>query len=72
MLNFVFTPHLFFLISVLLLNLHELQVLIILLNIILECVLIGIVYKQMYDLLLKNDAERKFEIERNQKYYYKG
>ena len=41
-----------------------------LLNFIIEYLLIGIEYFEVYDLVFKNETERKFEIEKNQKYYF--
>ena len=42
-----------------------------LLNSTIKCILIGILYFEVYDLVFKNETERKFEIEQNQKSYFK-
>lgn len=69
--NIIFTPHIFFLLSLLMLNLQVLQIMIIL-NIIAEGILLGIIYKEAYDLLLKNDDEREEEFQKNQKLYFEN
>ena len=69
--NVCFTPHFVFMISLFFLELHNLLFFMILLNSIIECILIGIVYVEVYDLVFKNENERNFEIEQNQKYYFK-
>ena len=69
--NLLFTPHLVFMVSNFLLELHPLFFFMILLNSFIECILIVIAYVEVYDLVFKNEIERKFEIEQNQKYYFK-
>ena len=55
--------------SLLFLNLHELQVMMVYLNLIIETLLLGVVFKEVYDLLFITEAERKFELEKNRKLY---
>ena len=69
--NIIFTPHLFFLLTLLMLNLQVLQIMIIL-NVIVEGILLGLIYKEAYDLLLKNDDERDEEFQKNQKLYFEN
>ena len=65
-----YTPHLFVFISLLLIDLHDLQLMMVILNLIIEILLIGIVFKEIYDILLKEETERKFELEQNRKLYF--
>lgn len=65
----LYLPHVFIFSSLLFLDLHNLLVMIIWLSLILEALLLGILFKEIYDLLFKNEIERKFEIEQNRKFY---
>ena len=69
--NICYTPHFVFMISFFFFELHNLLFFMILLNSIIEFILLGIVYVEVYDLIFKKESERKFEIEKNQKYYFK-
>jgi hypothetical protein len=62
-------PHIFIFSLLLLLDLHNLQVMMIWLNLIIEALLLGILFKEIYDLLFKNEIDRKFEIDQNRKIY---
>jgi hypothetical protein len=64
-----YLPHIFIFSSLLLLDLHNLQVMMIWLTLIIEAILIGILFKEIYDLLFKNESDRKFEISKNRKIY---
>jgi len=68
--SLVYTPHLFIFISLLLIDLHDLQLMMVILNLIIETLLIGIVFKEIYDILFKEETERKFELEQNRKLYF--
>lgn len=65
----VYLPLYFTFFSLLFLNLHELQVMMVYLNLIIESLLLGVVFKEVYDLLFITEAERKFELEKNRKLY---
>ncbi len=65
----VYLPLYFTFFSLLFLNLHELQVMMVYLNLIIETLLLGVVFKEVYDLLFITEAERKFELEKNRKLY---
>ena len=65
----LYLPHVFIFSSLLFLNLHNLLIMIIWLSLILEALLLGILFKEIYDLLFKNEIERKFEIDQNRKFY---
>ena len=65
----LYSPHFFFLCSLLFLDLHNLQIMMIWLIIFIEILLLGISIKEIYDLLFKEEAKRKFEIEQNRKVY---
>ncbi|MCK4381843.1 MAG: hypothetical protein ACTSPU_03415 [Promethearchaeota archaeon] len=66
----LYSPHFFFLCSLLFLDLHNLQIMMIWVIIIIEILLLGILIKEIYDLLFKEETERKFEIEQNRKVYF--
>jgi len=68
--SLIYTPHLFVFISLLLIDLHDLQLMMVILNLIIEILLIGIVFKEIYDILFKEETERKFELEQNRKLYF--
>ncbi|MHA1454692.1 MAG: hypothetical protein ACTSR5_01735 [Promethearchaeota archaeon] len=53
-------------------ELQDLQLLIIILNIFIELILIGLVYKEIIDLFFKQESEVKFEVEKNQKLYFEN
>ena len=67
--SLLYLPHIFVFISLLLLHLHNLQVMMVWLILIIETLLLGILFKEIYDLLFKDEIERKFEIDQNRKSY---
>ena len=67
--SLVYSPLYFTFFSLLFLDLHELQVMMVYLNLIIETLLLGVVFKEAYDLLFITEAERKFELEKNRKLY---
>jgi len=68
--SILYLPHVFLLSSLLFLDLHNLQVMLIWLNLMIEILLLGILFKEIYDLLFKEEVERKFEIDQNRKFYF--
>jgi len=68
--SLVYSPLYFTFFSLLFLNLHELQVMMVYLNLFIETLLLGVVFKEVYDLLFITEAERKFELEKNRKLYF--
>ena len=68
--SLLYTPHLFVFISLLFTDLHNLQLMMVILNLIIETLLLGIVFKEIYDVLYKEESERKFELEQNRKLYF--
>jgi len=68
--SLLYTPHLFVFISLLFIDLHDLQLMMVILNLIIETLLLGIVFKEIYDILFKEETERKFELEQNRKLYF--
>jgi hypothetical protein len=42
----------------------------VILNLIIEILLLGIVFKEIYDILFKEETERKFELEQNRVLYF--
>ena len=67
--SLLYSPHIFFLCSLLFFDLHNLQIMMIWIIIIIEILLLGILIKEIYDLLFKEETERKYEIEQNRKVY---
>ncbi len=67
--SLVYSPLYLIFFSLLFLDLHELQVMIVYLNLIINTMLLGVVFKEVYDLLFITEAERKFELEKNRKLY---
>ena len=65
----LYLPHVFIFSSLLFSDLHNLLVMIIWLSLVLEALLLGILFKEIYDLLFKKESERKFEIDQNRKIY---
>jgi len=68
--NVIFTPHLFFMLFLFIKEIHDLLFLIVIMNIFIELILIGLVYKEIIDLFFKQESEVKFEVEKNQKLYF--
>ena len=68
--SLIYTPHLFVFISLLLIDLHDLQLMMVILNLIIETLLLAIVFKEIYDILFKEESERNFELEQNRKLYF--
>jgi len=68
--NVIFTPHLFFMLFLFTKEIHDLLFLIVIMNIFIELILIGLVYKEIIDLFFKQESEVKFEVEKNQKLYF--
>ena len=67
--SLVYLPQLFTFFSLLFKELHNLQLLMVFLIIFMQLLLIGIVFKEIYDLLFQEEAERKLELEKNRKLY---
>ena len=68
--NIIFTPHLFFMLFLFTKEIHDLLFLIVIMNIFIELILIGLVYKEIMDLFFRQESEVKFEVEKNQKLYF--
>ncbi|MHA2288987.1 MAG: hypothetical protein ACXABG_09380 [Promethearchaeota archaeon] len=67
--SLLYLPHIFLLSSLLFLDLHNLQIMMTWLSLLIEILLLGILFKEIYDLFLKNEEDRHFEIDQNRKYY---
>ncbi len=65
----IYTPHFFLIISLFFRGFHDLQVMMIFLIFAMEGLLIGLVYKEVYDLLIQEEAQVKFELDKNRKRY---
>jgi len=67
--SLLFLPQIFMFISLLFRNLHNLQIMMISLTIFIQVLLVGVIFKEVYDLLYLEEAERKLELEKNRKLY---
>ncbi|MEE9377111.1 MAG: hypothetical protein V3V33_03650 [Candidatus Lokiarchaeia archaeon] len=65
----IYLPHLFFFASLFLRNLHNLEIIMIFLIFLIEIMLIGLVFKEVYDLLFLEESQRDFELDANRKIY---
>lgn len=68
--SLIYLPHIFLISSLLLRDLHNLQIMMTTLIIIIEAILLGVVFKEVYDLIFKEEAERVFELKKNRKLYF--
>ncbi|MFX1492932.1 MAG: hypothetical protein ACFFBZ_01480 [Promethearchaeota archaeon] len=68
--SLIYIPHIFLLSSLLLRNLHNLQIMMTSLIIFIEAILLGVVFKEVYDLIFKEEAEKVFELKKNRKLYF--
>ena len=62
--------HFFIFFSLLFMGFHDLQVMMISLVLIIQALLIGLLLKQAYDLVLRNEIDRKFENKEIRKFYF--
>ena len=68
----IYLPHIITLISLIFRRLHEIEKLMLILIIFIELLLLGLVFKQVHDLLFLNEQERKYEFEKNRQKYGKA
>lgn len=68
--SLIYIPQIFLVSSLLLRDLHNLQIMMTSLIIFIEALLLGVVFKEVYDLIFKEEAERKFELKKNRKLYF--
>ncbi|MGB5911466.1 MAG: hypothetical protein WBH31_09755 [Promethearchaeia archaeon] len=68
--SLIYVPQIFLVSSLLLRNLHNLQILMASLIIFIEALLLGVILKEVYDLIFKEEAERQFELKKNRKLYF--
>jgi len=68
--SLIYIPQIFLISSLLLRDLHNLQIMMTGLIIFIEALLLGVVFKEVYDLIFKEEAERKFELKKNRKLYF--
>ncbi len=68
--SLIYIPQIFLVSSLLLRDLHNLQVMMTSLIIFIEILLLGVIFKEVYDLIFKEEAERKFELKKNRKLYF--
>lgn len=67
-----YIPHFFLIISLFFIGLHNLEVLMVLLIFFMEALLLGLIFKEVYDLVFLEDSERKFELKLNRARYIEG
>ena len=67
--NLIYTPHLFVVTSMFFMGFHELQVMMVGLVAFMEALLVGVVFKEVYDLLFLDESIVKFDLEENRKKY---
>ena len=65
----IYIPHLFIFTSLFLRNLNNHEMIMIFLIFIMEIMLIGLVFKEVYDLLFLEEVQRDFELAANRKKY---
>jgi len=66
----IYIPHVFVFASLFFRNLHNLEILMISLIILTEILLIGLVLKEVYDLVFLEESRRNAEIEKDRKKYF--
>ncbi|MHA1725632.1 MAG: hypothetical protein ACTSXH_12500 [Promethearchaeota archaeon] len=67
----IYIPHVIFLFVLFFHQLHELEKLMLVLIIIMELSLLGLVFKEVHDLVFLEEQERKHELEKNRQRYGK-
>ncbi len=68
--SLIYIPQIFLVSSLLFRDLHNLQIMMTSLIIFIEALLLGVIFKEVYDLIFKEEAERKFELKKNRKLYF--
>jgi len=66
----LYLPHLFIFLILLTMGLNNLQLIMVYLILFIELLIIGLVFKEVYDLIFKEEAERKLELDKNRKLYF--
>ncbi|MFX1328621.1 MAG: hypothetical protein ACFE91_10870 [Promethearchaeota archaeon] len=64
-----YIPHIFVFATLFFRDLHNLELILIFLIFLLELMLIGLIFKEVYDLLFLEESQRDFELEANRKKY---
>lgn len=64
-----YIPHIFLFVTLFLRDLHNLEIIMIFLILLMELMLIGLVLKEVYDLIFLEESRRDFELEANRKKY---
>ncbi len=68
----IYLPHVVFLFLLFFRQLHELEKMMLALIIIMEISLLGLVFKEVHDLVFQEEQERKYELEKNRQRYGKA
>ncbi|MFX1313685.1 MAG: hypothetical protein ACFFHD_13905 [Promethearchaeota archaeon] len=66
----LYIPHFFIFTTLFFRNLHNLELLMVILISSIEILLIFVVIKEVYDLVFKDESQRDFELEENRKKYF--
>jgi len=64
-----YIPHFFFFMTLLIIDLHNLERLIVILILFIEALLIGLILKEVYDLVFLMESKREFELQKNRQRY---
>lgn len=72
LITLLFLPHVALMITLFFRDLHNLELLLVLLIFIIEILIIGLVFKESYDLIFMEEVRRDFEIEENRKKYFEN
>ena len=67
--NLIYSPHLFVVISLFFLEMHNMQQMMIVIIAIIEALTIGLVFKEVYDLVFLEETLVKYDLEENRKRY---
>ncbi|MFX1280000.1 MAG: hypothetical protein ACFFA3_11325 [Promethearchaeota archaeon] len=70
LITIIYFPHLVLMIILVFRKLHNLVLIIVLLIIIIEILLIGLIFKETYDLVFLEETRRDFEIDENRTKYF--
>ena len=69
MFTLFYIPHFFVFMTLLIIDLHNLEKLIVFLIIFIEALLIGLILKEVYDLVFLMESKRDFELQKNRQRY---
>ncbi len=68
--SILYFPNIIVFCSLFIKELHSLLTMMFFLLLLIKVLLLGIIFKEVYDLVLRNPTDRKFELEQNRKLYF--